>query len=452
MRIAPGKRYFMTGDGAPFLVIGHNDAMPWPGLRGDAEAYLRRLAAHGVNVLRVMIEYGADGEWFFDDAAGCPRPAAVAYWDRLIRLCESCGVRLLILFWDTFHLDRAWERHPYGRFGPRESFCTSPAALAAQKRRIGFFVDRWGGSPAIFGYDLLNELHPGWGGSTAEQHRWVTEVAVFLKAREMERWEARHLLTVSSFGGTPGEEYQEIFLRHPELDFASPHVYAFGPIDDPQNTIDCALTMGRAVRFGLARTAGPRPCFDSENGPIHLFLDHGRSLPEAFDDEYFHNMSWAHLASGGAGGGMRWPFRDPHVLTPGMHAAQRGMARFVAASLDWLHFTPDPAEPALRVLPRGAVNACGGIPLPILPFACTDGGQALVWLLRDLRALALEALLPAAELRMDGLEPGSYTAAFWDTRAGARAGEHAFTVAPGGEACVPLPLFERDLALAIQAR
>ena len=32
-------------------------------------------------------------------------------------------------------------------------------------------------------------------------------------------------------------------------------------------------------------------------------------------------MSWAHLASGGAGGGMRWPNRHPHVLTSGMPPA-----------------------------------------------------------------------------------------------------------------------------------
>ncbi|TIL77742.1 MAG: hypothetical protein E5Y81_12695, partial [Mesorhizobium sp.] len=34
--------------------------------------------------------------------------------------------------------------------------------------------------------------------------------------------------------------------------------------------------------------------------------------------EYFRHLQWAHLAAGGAGGGMRWPNRSPHVLTPGM--------------------------------------------------------------------------------------------------------------------------------------
>jgi hypothetical protein len=58
VQVAPGGRYFMTEDGAPFLVIGHNEALPWPTLRdlyeerdvGAVEAYLRMLAAHGVTV------------------------------------------------------------------------------------------------------------------------------------------------------------------------------------------------------------------------------------------------------------------------------------------------------------------------------------------------------------------------------------------------------------------
>lgn len=462
VRVAPGQRYFVTGEGDPLLVIGHNDALPWPGLaplreeggEAAAEGYLRMLAEHGVTVLRVMLEYGCDG-WLFEDPIGCPRPETVRSWDRLVRLCERWGVRLLVVFWDTYHLYHQWPSHPYGReggLGRPEGFCTSPAALAAQKRRIAFFVDRWGGSPAIFAYDLLNELNPGWGGGPREQHRWVTEIAAFLKACERERWGGRHLVTVSPFGGSPSEEYSEIFFRHPDLDFASPHLYAFGAIDNPADTVECALTVRDAVRLGFTRMTAPRPYLDSENGPIHLFLDHGRCLPEAFDDEYFHNMSWAHLASGGAGGGLRWPFRHPHCLTAGMHAVQRAMSRFVSA-LDWSTFTPGEVELEMRALPRGtAGNPYSSRPLPVLPFGCADHGQALVWLLRDLRVLAADAPLPGAELRLAGLAPGRYRAAFWDSYAGRETGRSLVTVEAGGETRIPLPAFGRDLAIAIRAQ
>nr|GFC97587.1 hypothetical protein [Tanacetum cinerariifolium] len=55
-----------------------------------------------------------------------------------------------------------------------------------------------------------------------------------------------------------------------------------------------------------------RPFFDSEHGPIYTFNNRRRTLPEAFDDAYFRHMQWAHFASGGAGGGLRWPYRQPH--------------------------------------------------------------------------------------------------------------------------------------------
>src|SRR5439155_22162405 len=69
VRLGPGRRYFETEDGAPFLIIGQNDALTWPELEGllgrrDVPAVDRHLAwlkDHGVTTLRVMLEYVGDG-------------------------------------------------------------------------------------------------------------------------------------------------------------------------------------------------------------------------------------------------------------------------------------------------------------------------------------------------------------------------------------------------------
>ena len=465
VRVAPGGRYFMTEDGAPFLAIGHNDAMPWPTLHhmhreGDiatTEAYIRMLAEHGVTVLRIMLEYCQEEDWFFEDPVGQPVPATVLYWDDLIGLCERYGVRLQVLFWDTFFMSRRWEHHPYsaagsGFEGPG-SFCTSASAMEVEKARIRFFIDRWGDSPAIFAYDLLNEIHPYWGGSPADQARWVTEMARFTKEYEQARWGRRHLLTVSIFGAIPEAGYIDLIMRHPELDFVTTHVYIFGLVDNPENTIDGALVMRDAVRHAFSQMDTVRPYLDTESGPIHLFMDLGRTLPAAFDAEYLHNMSWAHLATGGAGSGMRWPFRDPHCLTPEMHSIQRGMSRFLPA-LDWVRFSPEPWNHRMRVVERGAEAAITRAALPVLPFGCGDRRQALAWVLRDLRAIGLEVLLPAMDLIMPGLEPGQYVAEFWETYEGLKTGEHPFEVGANGGGArqlrLALPPFERDLAVAIR--
>ncbi len=455
VRVAPGRRYFVTEDGAPWLAIGHNEALTWPALRpllegdrGAAEAYLRRMAAHGVTVLRVMLEYfDARSQLLFESPAGVPRGRAVGLWDELIALCESTGVRLLLTFWDSFWLWERWKDHPYSRpgsgFDGPSSFCTSETAFATQARRVRFVADRWGGSPAIFAYDLMNEIHPCWGGSPEDQERWIARLAALVREREMERWGRRHLLTVSKFEGILDEPYQRLILRHPDLDFASTHVYAKGRIDDPTNTVDCALAMREAVEFAFAKMGDARPFTDSEHGPIHAFMDRRKPLAEGFDDEYFRHMAWAHLATGGAGGGLRWPFRRPHGLTPGMHRAQRGMARFIAAApLDWPRFSPRPLRPGdARLRPLDPLGA--GAP-PVLVFGCADDSQALLWLLgdrRDRRAGSARLPLPRPTWRSPRWRRAGATARASGTRVtvrrGASRGSRPTRRASAGCGCPP---------------
>jgi len=469
VRVAPGARYFQTETGEPFLLIGHNDALPWPNLSllrcaatpdaaAAVDAHLRMLAAHGVTVLRVMLEDNADAQhdWLWEDPVGYPLAGAVQIWDDLIALCERHGLRLFVSFWDTFHLCQHWDRHPYGRVGSGfdgpASFCTSPTARAAQRERIRFFVDRWGGSPAIFAYDLFNEINAYWGGTPDDQAQWVGEMADFVRERERVRWGKCHLLTASLFGGTPGDAYARSILCHPKLDFASTHVYASGRIDNPANTIDCALAMRDAVRYAFENMPCARPYTDSEHGPIHLFLDLKRQMSVALDNRYYHNMSWAHLATGGAGGAMRWPFRDPHVLTRGMHDTQRAMARFLSA-LDWLTFAPHPIDHRLQVIAwPDSADAPATIAIPVVPFGCADGRQALIWLLRDLRRVRAKVTLPPAQLLLPAgaLSPGNYSTTFWDTAQGEPTGTYDMAIKEGSTILIPLPPLGPDLALTIR--
>jgi mannan endo-1,4-beta-mannosidase len=381
----PGLPYFITSAGDAWTPVGHNDAIGWPNLAGlfrrrDVAAvreHLRMLKAHGVTCLRLMLEYAQGRHRYIERPVGTFAPNMVRLWDDLFALCEEIGVYILLTPFDTFFTWRQWHHHPYNRAngGPcadRRRLMTCPATRQAMKARFEFATRRWGASPALFAWDLWNEMHPAHGGDDpAACEPFITDLSEFLRALELRLHGRAHLQTVSVFGPEliKAPALCDPVFRHPALDFANTHLYELGTIDDPRDTVAPTLAVGRLMRAAVAEAGDLRPVFDSEHGPIHAFMNRHAWLPEPFDDEYFRHIQWAHLACGGAGGGMRWPNRHPHVLTAGMHAAQQGLGRFLPL-IDWTRFR------------RRNLNAEARCSAGFAVFACGDEHQALAWLLR----------------------------------------------------------------------
>ncbi|TLU99556.1 hypothetical protein [Dyadobacter luticola] len=151
-----------------------------------------------------------------------------------------------------------------------------------------------------------------------------------------------------------------------------------------------------------------RPCLDSEHGPISYFRKHKNGLKEPMDDLYFLHMQWAHLASGGAGGGMRWPYRHPHTLTHGMRKAQRNMVGFLRL-IDWRNFQRENLNDKIII---------EGITAHV--FACGDDDQAVIWLLKtNISKHSKQSKLGSeSSIIIPGLRPGNYKVAFWDIERG----------------------------------
>lgn len=451
--------YFVTEAGDTWTPIGQNDAVTWPELAGafrrrdmaGVERYFQLLQASGVTVLRLMLEYNHGRHRYFERPTGVFQPNMVRLWDDLIELCERFGLRLLLTPYDTFWMWLHWSAHPYnclngGPCADRSQWLLSPQMRTAIKQRFAFAVERWGGSGAIFAWDLWNELHPAHGGnSTAPFADFITDLSEFVRAAELRRFGRAHPQTVSYFGPTIVEHphVAKVVYGHPRLDFASTHFYERDTIDCPRNTVDPAVSTGRLIREALAQIHDMRPFFDSEHGPIHLFKDRRITLPEAFDDEYFRHMQWAHFAAGGAGGGMRWPNRHPHQLTPGMRAAQAALARFLPL-IDWQHYRRRNLNEELR-------STHGDLAL----FGSGDEDQAIVWLLRK------DTLGPDGRLRRDatplhtalslpGLRAGDYRITAWDTRQGAATNVTTQRHQGGANLCIALPPIAADLAFAVR--
>jgi mannan endo-1,4-beta-mannosidase len=384
--VAPGAPYFVTEDGQPWHPIGQNDAITWPELaplfrRRDLPAVERHLVwlrDHGVTCLRLMLEYAQGRHRYLERPAGRYVPAMVQLWDDLFAMCERVGLRILLTPLDTFWTWLKWQHHPWNRVhgGPLDSMsrallCMDTRALV--KARLEFAVRRWGGSGALFAWDLWNEIHPAHAQDSADCFPEVIhDLSTHVRTLEQQLYGRSHPQTVSMYGPElrwkQHVDMRDPIFRHPDLDFATLHIYKERSIDDPRDTVAPALAMGQIVAECIAETSLERPFLDSEHGPIHSFKDRRKTLPEPFDDEYFRHMAWGHLASGGAGGGMRWPNRSPHVLTRGMREAQRAMSAFMPL-VDWTrlrrrNWNSEVSAPGFHV------------------FACGDERQAVVWLLR----------------------------------------------------------------------
>jgi mannan endo-1,4-beta-mannosidase len=422
IKVPPGVPYFMTEDGNSWTPVGHNDAITWPGLAGlyrrkniaEADTYLKNLAANGVTCLRLMLEYCQTEHRYLERPVGVFNPSMIHLWDDLFHLCEKHGLRIMLTPFDTFWMRRRWRKHPYNRMngGPcpsKSQWLTCSNTLAALKNRLAFVTKRWGSSGVLFAWDLWNEVEPIHAGNEVEAiYKFVNEVSTFLRNLEIQIHGKAHLQTVSAFASHLNKypQLNEVIFRHSALDFATTHFYGLKSLDAPTNTLKAASSTGSLISKAVAEITDNRPFLDSEHGPIRAFRKRNGTLPLAFDEEYFRFMQWAHLASGGAGGGMRWPYRHPHMLTKGMRQAQKSMAAFCQL-VDWTTFTRKNVGKTIKKLSANRkVFACGNSEQVIAWIVCTNSvlGMADKQLSKD----QVLFQLPMAE--------GSYQIIFWNTK------------------------------------
>jgi len=458
IEVAKNAPYFITEKGESWTPIGQNDAITWPELKGlflrkdttAANAYFRLLAQNGVTCLRLMLEYCQGENRYFEKPVGRFQPNMLQLWDDLFSLCELHGLRILLTPFDTFWMHRRWIHHPYnaangGPCARRNRLLLCAGTRQALKARLLFATQRWGGSGALFGWDIWNEINPAHGGnSVAVFWEFVEDISSFLRAAEIKLHGRAHLQTVSVFGPVLQKHpaAAECVFRHPGLDFASVHFYGTKSIDHPKNTVDAAISTGVLTRDALDHTNASRPFLDTEHGPIHLFKDRGKTLAEPFDDEYFRHMQWAHFASGGAGGGMRWPNRHPHSLTPGMRSAQKALASFLS-QIDWQQFRRKNLNKEVSVSQKA-----------VAVFACGSTEQAIVWLLRTNSRLKNGMLDRNARLLptfagVPHLRKGQYRLVVWDTLSGTAVAQLETRYTGGNYLFLPEWPLVTDIAFAL---
>ncbi|HYF48647.1 MAG TPA: cellulase family glycosylhydrolase, partial [Planctomycetota bacterium] len=167
-------------DGAPFFIFGQNVA--WS---QNFTPYLEKIKAYGGNTCRIWLcPWGISLERKMDIGAYDLKEAERI--DKLIAQAEANGVRIMFCF--TFHGATAevWHESPYNNAngGPcsrPEDFFIDTRARRYFKRLLSYCVTRWGSSPAILSWELMNEFDLAKFDNNEDMANWTREMAAHLK-------------------------------------------------------------------------------------------------------------------------------------------------------------------------------------------------------------------------------------------------------------------------------
>jgi hypothetical protein len=315
VRVAGNQRYFEFDNSASYFPVGENLDWSWEDGGGifTYERWLDRLSAAGANYARLNI----DVPWFigldWPGPAGDYDAAQAAAWrmDTILQMAEEKGIYLqIVLLWHQAYATYAappvavpsnvarpntdidWEENPYNTAnggplsGPAAVFF-DPAARTLLHQRMRYIVARWGYSPHIFAWEVVDEVDGILGYTPIRAKPWLQDAVTYL--REVDPY--NHLITAGS------REPAFDLWQAADLDFTEVQFYQERPVKQAVDQVAGTLDV---LDGALAHT----------NGPVLLT---GFSLnpwfePTADDPTGVHvrNTIWAAAFSGSAGSAMPW--------------------------------------------------------------------------------------------------------------------------------------------------
>lgn len=258
---------FSRADGRPFMPFGANVA--WA-TSPDVVAYYREtlaaFAAANLNWMRVwMAHWGRTNlDWVRpEDGATVPPggidPAVAARWDALLAAAEEHGVYLQIAlqhhgqFSTTVNpnwADNPWNAaHPGGFLKSPSDFFTDPTARLLTALKYRYIVARWSWSPAVFAWELFNEVH------------WVDALKLDRNETAVAQWHddmAKFIRSVDAYAHPVTTSTEDLLSPiYASMDFLQPHLYS------PHLPV-------AARTFAPHRVDDRRPVFYGEFGDDHV--------------------------------------------------------------------------------------------------------------------------------------------------------------------------------------
>ncbi len=331
VRISPrDNRYFALSSGEPYIPIGLNMTSPrLPGKGpiedgaaglGLMERWMRALAANGGNYIRVWLSRGI---WEVEhEREGVYDEERARRIDAMLSLAAELGIRVKMtleyfreidpaLSQTTWAMSTVHHRSSGGTADSIAEWFDGEESRAAFRRKLAWYAARYGDCPAVYGWELWNEINTVRGGDymawteamLPELHRLfprslcMQSLGSFDEPAQRDRY--RWLLSV------PGNDVAQV---HRYLDLGAALEVCHGPVDvlaaDAVREL-LAMRPGRPVI--LAESGGVEP---SHAGPFKLYAADR-------DGTILHDVLFAPFFAGAAGTGQCWhwsEYVDPNDL------------------------------------------------------------------------------------------------------------------------------------------
>jgi hypothetical protein len=437
-------RYLRFDDGTPYFAVGEN--LAWYDGRGTFayDDWLAKLAAEGVNYVRLWMPSWAFGlEWIEREDGAIVSNSLGDYTDRLDRAWQldyvleeasRHGIQVMLCLQNhgPFSLDAnsQWADNPYnaangGPLARPLDFFDDPTARALFKRRLRYVVARWGYATNLLAWELWNEVNLAASTILPEVQAWHAEMARELLA--LDPWD--HMITTSV---SLGEE-QNALWHLPEIAFTQTHTYNVPFLLD---TGFLLTTLSARVRVE------GKPTLIGETGADYR----GPAETLATDPSHigFHDGLWVGVLAETFGTGMSW-WWDNVIDPQNLYGHFGAVARFVeGVAFD---------EPGF-VATRPAAGAAGR---SLTAYALVGERVTLVWIKNLAHHFAPEGNpgdpvpVAGATLLLEGLADGAWSARWIDAYTGGELRRDAVEVA-GGAVELAVPDFVGDVALRLERK
>lgn len=243
-------RFLELQDGSPFYMVGQN--VCWT---QDWSPYLKKIKEYGGNTCRIWLcPWGCNLEKKSEPGSYDLQEAQRL--DALMEQASATGVRIIFCF--TFHGMNGdfWNDSPYnaangGPCGRQQDFFTDGKARRQFKRLLSYAATRWGSSPALLSWELINEMDLARYDDPDDVLSWTRDMAGHLKGADVHG----HLVTTSS----TNVNFKPELWHERNIDFVSIHGY--GKDVDPliQKVLSPYIGLNKPVilaEFGGGTEAG----------------------------------------------------------------------------------------------------------------------------------------------------------------------------------------------------